>query len=159
MPICAGKTAIDKARVPCNCRALCICILKSKPIKHDDSLRATNCIKIPWVMTGETMMRIVREYKCIGVADALPYTNFQWTMDNWFASKLICNELLWPGQYPLGTMEVKRYVPPYLKHGKIKNINYKCVKGNSQSSTFSKWEINSFVIHGQLVTVYFRSKI
>eukprot|EP00957_Ditylum_brightwellii_P199369 15196597-Ditylum_brightwellii.AAC.1 len=69
-------------------------------------------------MTGETVLCIVREHKRIGIPDAMPYQHCQWAMDNWFTSKPLYDEMVQLGQYPFGTMEVKRYVPPFLKHGK-----------------------------------------
>eukprot|EP00957_Ditylum_brightwellii_P181565 13830153-Ditylum_brightwellii.AAC.1 len=75
MPRGCGEASIDEARIPCNCRAPCIQMIKSKPIKKgwtiwcgydfktgfcfdfhfdDDSLHAANCQNLPWGMTGET---------------------------------------------------------------------------------------------------------
>eukprot|EP00957_Ditylum_brightwellii_P025949 1962196-Ditylum_brightwellii.AAC.1 len=83
MPRCCGEASIHEARTPCNCRAPCIQVIKSKPIKKDwtlwcgvnfktgfcfesnfgdDSLCATNYQHLPWGMTEEMMMRIVREH-------------------------------------------------------------------------------------------------
>eukprot|EP00957_Ditylum_brightwellii_P131265 10011595-Ditylum_brightwellii.AAC.1 len=74
MPRCCGEASMDEARIPCNCRAPCIQVIKSKSIKKgwtlwcgvnfiisfcfdfhfdDDSLRAANCQHLPWGMTGE----------------------------------------------------------------------------------------------------------
>eukprot|EP00957_Ditylum_brightwellii_P175803 13386654-Ditylum_brightwellii.AAC.1 len=78
------------------------------------------------------MLRIIREHKCIGAADALLYTNVQWAMDNWFTSKPLFDELLQLGQYPLGTMDVKRYAPPYLKHIRTKKPTANVPKGTIQ---------------------------
>eukprot|EP00957_Ditylum_brightwellii_P081143 6172568-Ditylum_brightwellii.AAC.1 len=75
MPRCCGEASIDEVRIPCNCRAPCIQVIQSKPIKKDwilwsgvnfktgfcfdfhfdgDSLRAANCQHLLWGMTGET---------------------------------------------------------------------------------------------------------
>ena len=107
MPRCCGVASIDEARIPCNGRAPCIRVLKSKPIKKgwtkwcgvdlelgycfdfyfdDDSICAANCNHLPWGMTGETVMRIVRAHKRPGTDDP-PYNNVRWAMDNWFTSK------------------------------------------------------------------------
>eukprot|EP00957_Ditylum_brightwellii_P103391 7878557-Ditylum_brightwellii.AAC.1 len=50
-------------------------------------------------------------------------------MDNWFTSKPLYNEMVQLGQYPYGTMEVKRYVPPFLKQGKTKKPMIAVPKG------------------------------
>eukprot|EP00957_Ditylum_brightwellii_P051895 3936090-Ditylum_brightwellii.AAC.1 len=34
MPRCCDKASVNEARISCNGRALCICALKSKPIKR-----------------------------------------------------------------------------------------------------------------------------
>eukprot|EP00957_Ditylum_brightwellii_P138255 10538445-Ditylum_brightwellii.AAC.1 len=102
MPRCCGVASIDVARIPCNGRALCNCVLKSKPIKKgwtkrcgvdlelgycfdfyfdDDSIHAANCNHLPWGTTGETVMRIVRAHKRPGTDDPL-YNNVRWAMDN-----------------------------------------------------------------------------
>eukprot|EP00957_Ditylum_brightwellii_P144418 11001401-Ditylum_brightwellii.AAC.1 len=39
MSRCCGKASIDEARIPCNGRAPCICVLNSKPIKRGWTFR------------------------------------------------------------------------------------------------------------------------
>eukprot|EP00957_Ditylum_brightwellii_P164860 12551468-Ditylum_brightwellii.AAC.1 len=56
-------------------------------------------------------------------------------MDNWFTSKPLYNEMMWLGEYPYGTMEVKRYVSPFLKHGKTKKPTIAVPKGTIRAGT------------------------
>eukprot|EP00957_Ditylum_brightwellii_P146262 11136485-Ditylum_brightwellii.AAC.1 len=70
------------------------------------------------------------EHKWVGVGDLQPYLHCHWATDNWFTSKPLYDDMVWLGQYPYGTMEVKRYVPPCLKHGKTKKPTIAVTKGN-----------------------------
>eukprot|EP00957_Ditylum_brightwellii_P042266 3201396-Ditylum_brightwellii.AAC.1 len=80
MPRCRGKASVDEARIPCDGRAPCIRVLKSKPIKRG------------WILW---------------CAVDCPYLHFHWAIDNWFTSKPLYDEMVQLGQYPYGTMEVK----------------------------------------------------
>eukprot|EP00957_Ditylum_brightwellii_P079176 6021754-Ditylum_brightwellii.AAC.1 len=72
------------------------------------------------------------------------------------------------GQYPFGTMEVKRYVPPFLKHGKTKKptqaVSKETVRaGTSADGKLSIWSFmdSSLVyildsIHGRKMEDYLR---
>eukprot|EP00957_Ditylum_brightwellii_P110312 8413393-Ditylum_brightwellii.AAC.1 len=103
MPRSCGKASVDETRVPYIGKAPCIQVLKLKPVKQrwtfwcavdlalgfcfnifidDDSLRTATAAHLPWGMTGETVMRIVREHKKVGIPDAIPYQHCQWAMDN-----------------------------------------------------------------------------
>eukprot|EP00957_Ditylum_brightwellii_P046167 3502932-Ditylum_brightwellii.AAC.1 len=68
-------------------------------------------------------------------------------MDNWFTSKLLYDKMVQLEQYPFGTMEIKRCVPPLLKHGKIKKPTQAVPKGTvrADSSVDRKLSIWSFM--------------
>eukprot|EP00957_Ditylum_brightwellii_P181346 13814047-Ditylum_brightwellii.AAC.1 len=127
MPRCCGVASRDEARIPCNGRAPCVRVLKSKPVKKwwnlwcgvdfalgfcfdyhfdNNSLQASNCQHHPWGMIGETVLKIVREHRQPGTEDS-PFANVRWAMDNWFMSKPLYGVLLRLRQYPYGTMELK----------------------------------------------------
>eukprot|EP00957_Ditylum_brightwellii_P116101 8856570-Ditylum_brightwellii.AAC.1 len=95
MPRCCGVASINEARIPCNGRAPCVRVLKSKPVKRgctlwcgvdfalefrfdfhfdDNSLQASKCQHHAWDMTGETVLQIVREHTQLGVKDP-PFAN------------------------------------------------------------------------------------
>eukprot|EP00957_Ditylum_brightwellii_P119006 9076435-Ditylum_brightwellii.AAC.1 len=59
----------------------------------------------------------------------MPYQHCQWAMGNWFTSKLLYDKMVQLGQCPFGTMEVKRHVPPFLKHRKTKKPTQAVPKG------------------------------
>eukprot|EP00957_Ditylum_brightwellii_P013627 1028046-Ditylum_brightwellii.AAC.1 len=65
----------------------------------------------------------------------MPYQHCQWAMDNWFMSKLLYDKMVQLGQYSFGTMEVKRYVTPFLKHGKAKKPTQAVPKGTVRAGT------------------------
>eukprot|EP00957_Ditylum_brightwellii_P033509 2539433-Ditylum_brightwellii.AAC.1 len=46
-----------------------------------------------------------------------PFANIRWAIDNWFMSKPLYDKLLRLRQYLYGTMELKRYVPPFVTFG------------------------------------------
>eukprot|EP00957_Ditylum_brightwellii_P122038 9307029-Ditylum_brightwellii.AAC.1 len=150
MPRCCGKASFDEERIPCNGRAPCICVLRPKPIKRgwtfwcaadhavgacfdafvdDDSICAETANHLAWGMTGETVICIEREHKRVGIEDLQLYLHCHWAMDNWFTSKPTYDEMVWLGQYPYSIMEMKRYVPPFLKHEKAKKTRIAVPKG------------------------------
>eukprot|EP00957_Ditylum_brightwellii_P020550 1549383-Ditylum_brightwellii.AAC.1 len=65
----------------------------------------------------------------------MPYQHCQWAMGNCFTPKLLYDKMVQLGQYPFSTMEVKRYVPPFLKHGKIKKPTQAVPKGTVRAGT------------------------
>eukprot|EP00957_Ditylum_brightwellii_P069449 5273594-Ditylum_brightwellii.AAC.1 len=86
-------------------------------------------------MTGETVLHTVREQKRVGIPDVMPYQHCQWAMDNWFTSMPLYDEMVQLGQYAFGTIEVKRYVPSFLKHGKTKKPTQAVPKGTVRAGT------------------------
>eukprot|EP00957_Ditylum_brightwellii_P201868 15327596-Ditylum_brightwellii.AAC.1 len=96
-----------------------------------DSL-AADCQHLPWEMTGETVMLIVRDDKHTGM-DNMPYSSMHWNMGNWFTSKPLFDELLQLKQYTYGTMERKWYVTPFLTHGKPKKPKLTVQKGTMKA--------------------------
>eukprot|EP00957_Ditylum_brightwellii_P054968 4166023-Ditylum_brightwellii.AAC.1 len=51
-------------------------------------------------------------------------------MDNWFTSKLLFDKFVCLEQYPYGTMERKRYVPPFVMFGPTKRLTVGVRKGS-----------------------------
>lgn len=95
----------------------------------DGSLTAKNCDK-EWGMTGEVVMRFIRAHKRTNSPSSRPFPNHWWLFDNWFSSK----ELLLNGMFPLkqvgtGTWRKKRGVPTELTHGKTKKPTILVPKG------------------------------
>eukprot|EP00957_Ditylum_brightwellii_P116701 8901763-Ditylum_brightwellii.AAC.1 len=65
----------------------------------------------------------------------MPYQHYQWAMDNVLMSKPLYDKMVQLGQYPFGTTEVKRYVSPFLKHGKAKKPTQAVPKGKVRAGT------------------------
>eukprot|EP00957_Ditylum_brightwellii_P188512 14351348-Ditylum_brightwellii.AAC.1 len=114
MPRCYGVASIDEVRIPCNDRVPCVRVLKLKPMKRgwtlwcgvdfalgfcfdfhfdDNSLQASNCQHYAWGMTGETVLKIMREHRRPGTEDP-PFANVRWAMDNLFTTKPLYDKLL-----------------------------------------------------------------
>eukprot|EP00957_Ditylum_brightwellii_P054186 4104274-Ditylum_brightwellii.AAC.1 len=99
--------------------APCIHVLKSKPIKKGWTLlygindRLAKFHHLPWTIPGETAIHIVREHKCPGT-DNMPYSDMCWSMDHWFTSKPLFDEILRLKQYTCSTIERKQFVPSFL---------------------------------------------
>eukprot|EP00957_Ditylum_brightwellii_P163325 12435822-Ditylum_brightwellii.AAC.1 len=56
MPRCCSKASTDEARIPCNCRAPCIQVIKSKPTKKGWTLWCGVDFKLVSALTFTLMM-------------------------------------------------------------------------------------------------------
>eukprot|EP00957_Ditylum_brightwellii_P054877 4159760-Ditylum_brightwellii.AAC.1 len=78
---------------------------------------------------------MVREHRQPGAEDP-PLANVRWAMDNWSKSKPIYDKLLRLRQYPYGTMELKRCVPPFVTFGRTKKPTNAMPKGFLKKERF-----------------------
>eukprot|EP00957_Ditylum_brightwellii_P064035 4857574-Ditylum_brightwellii.AAC.1 len=62
--------------------------------------------------------------------DGPPFANVRWTIDNWFTSKPLYDKLLRLMQYTYDTMELRRYVLPFVTFGGTKKPTYAMPKGS-----------------------------